>query len=37
MHKGSAGWLGLVLFVTSASLAQVVSPVEIKDPALRAL
>jgi hypothetical protein len=37
MHKGSAGWLGLVLFVTSASLAQVVTPVEIKDPALRAL
>jgi len=37
MHKGRAGWLGLLLFVTSASLAQVVSPVEIKDPALRAL
>ncbi|MGD1215961.1 MAG: hypothetical protein ABR861_13345 [Terriglobales bacterium] len=37
MHKSRAGWLGLVLFVTSASLAQVVSPVEIKDPALRAL
>jgi hypothetical protein len=41
MHKSRAGWLGLVLglvlFVASASLAQVVSPVEIKDPALRAL
>ena len=37
MHKSRAGWLGLLLFVTSASLAQVVSPVEIKDPALRAL
>jgi hypothetical protein len=37
MHKGRAGWLGFVLFVTSASLTQVVSPVEIKDPALRAL
>jgi hypothetical protein len=41
MHKSRAGWLGLVLslvlFGASASLAQVVSPVEIKDPALRAL
>jgi len=37
MHKSRAGWLGLVLFAASASLAQVVSPVEIKDPALRAL
>ena len=37
MHKNKAGWLGLVLFVASAALAQVVSPVEIKDPALRAL
>jgi hypothetical protein len=35
-----AGWLGLVLdlvLFVAASLAQVVSPVEIKDPALRAL
>jgi len=37
MHKNKAGWLGLFLFVASASLAQVVSPVEIKDPELRAL
>jgi DNA-binding response OmpR family regulator len=37
MHKNKAGWLGLVLFVASAALAQVVSPVEVKDPALRAL
>jgi len=37
MHKSRAGWLGLCLFVASASLAQVVSPVEIKDPALRTL
>lgn len=47
MHKSRAGGLGLVrcvlgliflsLIVTSAALAQVVSPVEIKDPALRAL
>jgi hypothetical protein len=47
MHKNRAGWFGPVLFllgrfvlsvfVTSTSLAQVVSPVEIKDPALRAL
>jgi hypothetical protein len=41
MHKGRAGWLGLVLdlvlFAAAVSLAQVVSPVEIKDSALRAL
>ncbi len=37
MHKNKAGGLGLVLFVASAALAQVVSPVEIKDPVLRAL
>jgi len=37
MHKSSAGWIVLFLLVASASLAQVVSPVEIKDPALRAL
>jgi hypothetical protein len=47
MHKSKAGWMGLVLCVlglfvvgligTSAARAQVVSPVEIKDPALSAL
>ncbi len=46
MHKSKAGWLGLVLgmglfvaslFLASTSFAQVVSPVEIKDPALRSL
>jgi hypothetical protein len=37
MHKNRSVWLGLFLFVASASLAQVVSPVEIKDPASRAL
>jgi hypothetical protein len=37
MQKNRARLLGLFLFVASASLAQVVSPVEIKDPALRAL
>jgi hypothetical protein len=42
MHKSRAGWFGpvlvvLSLFVASVSVAQVVSPVEIKDPALRAL
>jgi hypothetical protein len=37
MHRSKAGWLGLVLLVANVSLAQVVSPVEIKDPALRAL
>lgn len=41
MHRSKAGGLGLVLgvvlFAASAALAQVVSPVEIKDPALRAL
>jgi hypothetical protein len=37
MHKSKAGWLGLLLFVAGLSLAQVVSPAEIKDPALRAL
>jgi len=47
MHRSKAGWLSLVLFVlsrfvlslfvASVALAQVVSPVEIKDPALRAL
>ena len=46
-HKNRAGWLGLVRFVlglfilslivASASVAQVVSPAEIKDPALRVL
>jgi hypothetical protein len=37
MHKNKAGWLGLFLFAASASLAQVVAPVEIKNPELRAL
>lgn len=41
MHKNKAGrlslTLGLVLLAVSGALAQVVSPVEIKDPALRAL
>jgi hypothetical protein len=37
MHKNRAGSLALFLFVASASLAQVVSPAEIKDPALRSL
>ncbi len=47
MHRSRTGWLGLVLvvaslsilslFMASAALAQVVSPVEIRDPALRAL
>ncbi|MGO9123686.1 MAG: hypothetical protein ACLP6G_02235 [Terriglobales bacterium] len=37
MHKNKAGWLGLFLLVASLSLAQVVSPAEIKDPALRNL
>ncbi|MGA8762062.1 MAG: hypothetical protein WB562_04150 [Candidatus Sulfotelmatobacter sp.] len=37
MHKNKAGWLCLFLFLASASLAQVVSPAEIKDPELRAL
>src|ERR1022692_206983 len=35
MQKNRAGLIALFLFVASASLAQVVSPVEIKDPALR--
>jgi hypothetical protein len=35
MHKNRAGLVALFLFVASAALAQVVSPVEIKDPALR--
>jgi len=37
MHKNRAAVLALFLFFASASLAQVVSPAEIKDPALRAL
>ena len=37
MLKNKARWLGLLLLIASASLAQVVSPVEIKDPALRSL
>jgi hypothetical protein len=37
MQKNRARLLGLFLFIASASLAQVVSPVEIKDPASRAL
>jgi len=45
MHKNKAGWQGLFLGLTlslfllgaNASLAQVVSPAEIKDPALRSL
>jgi hypothetical protein len=37
MHKNRTGLLGLLLLIASTSLAQVVSPVEIKDPALRAL
>jgi hypothetical protein len=41
MRRSRAGWLGLVLFILSFFLArasaQVVSPAEIKDPALQAL
>jgi hypothetical protein len=40
MHRSRAGWLGLHLFVlvfVASAAAQVVSPVEIKDPALRTL
>src|SRR2546422_952313 len=37
MHNNKAGWLGVVLFAAAASLAQVVSPAEIKDPELRSL
>ena len=37
MHRNKAGWVGLVLLTASISMAQVVSPAEIKDPALRAL
>jgi hypothetical protein len=37
MPKGRVGLTALCLLVASASLAQVLSPVEIKDPALRAL
>ena len=37
MRKNRAGLLGIFLFVAGTSLAQVVSPAEIKDPALRAL
>jgi hypothetical protein len=37
MHKNRARVLSLFVLVVSASLAQVVSPAEIKDPALRAL
>jgi hypothetical protein len=37
MQRSRAVWLGLVLLLASASLAQVVSPVEIKDAELRAL
>src|SRR6202521_331078 len=37
MQKNRARFLSLFLLFASASLAQVVSPVEIKDPALRAL
>lgn len=42
MHRNRAGlialfWIVLFLLVASASLAQVVSPAEIKDPALRSL
>jgi hypothetical protein len=37
MLKNRAGLIALFLLVAIASLAQVVSPVEIKDPALRAL
>lgn len=37
MKTSRAWWLPLALFATSACCAQVVSPIEIKDPALRAL
>jgi hypothetical protein len=37
MQRNRARFLGLFLIVASTSLAQVVSPVEIKDPALRTL
>jgi hypothetical protein len=37
MRKDRVAWLALVLFAASASGAQVVSPAEIKDPALRSL
>src|SRR5579864_7020854 len=37
MRKSRAGMIALFLFGVSASLGQVVSPAEIKDPALRAL
>src|SRR5215471_4872289 len=37
MHKNRAAVLALILFLADLSLAQVVSPAEIKDPALRAL
>jgi hypothetical protein len=37
MHKNRAALIGLFLLVARVSLAQVVSPAEIKDPALRAL
>lgn len=37
MREDRVAWLALILFAASASGAQVVSPVEIKDPALRSL
>jgi hypothetical protein len=37
MRRSKAGWLGLFLFAAAALHGQVVSPAEIKDPALRAL
>lgn len=37
MHKNRAALLALILFLANSSLAQVVSPAAIKDPALRAL
>ncbi len=37
MHKNRVAWLALILLAASASGAQVVSPAEIKDPALRSL
>jgi len=37
MFRNSVSWLALMLLATSTSLAQVVSPAEIKDPELRSL
>jgi hypothetical protein len=37
MHKNRAAWLALVLFTAGTTLAQVVTPAEIKEPELRSL